>query len=101
MSPAATLPRRLPDTFRRHRFNYKLVERSGRVAIYEQRAGNHLVAYEVALIRVQKALPFPHGSSETRNPHQMRERYPSDEDWGCYGWTCSLYGSKVGSPVTR
>ena len=27
------------------------------------------------------------------------ERYPSDNDWGVYGWTYSLYGGEGPGPV--
>jgi len=92
-------PRAVPESFQRNGYHYRLVERSGRVAIYAQYTGTRLLAYEVAIIRLQKALPFLHKSPQNDDLPQMRERYPSDEDWGCFGWTCSLYGGQVPAAV--
>lgn len=77
---------KIPNSYSKNGFDYTLVARVGRVAIYEQRKDNKLWAFEVCWVRERaarefKGVVFPAG-----------ERLPSDAEWGLYGKTYSLAG---------
>jgi len=81
--------------FRWHGYDFGLIERSGRTAIYSQSHGTKLFAYEAVIIRLQHAPPSVRGSARNGEVVPKAERYPSDGDWGRYGWTYSLFGGQV------
>ena len=85
----------VPTSFRKHGYDYRLVERSGRTAIYSQSLSSKLYAYEAVIIRLQNPPPSVRGSARIGEVVTKGERYPSDGDWGRYGWTYSLFGGKV------
>ena len=85
----------VPVSFRKHGYEFRLVERSKRTAIYSQSRGSKLYAYEAIIIRYQNPHPFMRGSARIGEVFPKVERYPTDRDWGSYGWTYSLFGGKV------
>lgn len=76
----------IPDTYSKNGYDFELVTRVGRVALYAQKRSGVLVAYEVCLIRSRDArMCFG-------KPVEAMEYLPSNEDWGVYGKTYSLSG---------
>lgn len=86
----AETPKPLQREFRRHGFSYRQRRRIGNAAIYEQNApGWPSPNYEVIAIRSCRGHP------KSRFAGQLVERYPSNTEWGVYGFT---YGG--GKPDT-
>jgi hypothetical protein len=83
----------IPQVYGKNGYAYNLLSRQGNVAIYEQRKGSRLFAYEVVKIRVNKASKF----KGVEYPES--ERLPSDDDRGIYGKTFSCYGSSQAGEV--
>jgi hypothetical protein len=81
--------RQLPEEFKgkgsQKGWDFTLVSRNGKYAIYEKRSES-IVYYEVVIIRVRKAasVKYPNG---TVVEYPEMESYPRDEDFGTYGWT--------------
>jgi hypothetical protein len=81
----------IPNTFRHHGWNYKLVRRTAHVAIYSQSMHPDLpdngkaAAYEIARIRTREAATITMGGV-TREV-QAGEYLPTDREWGRFGWT--------------
>lgn len=80
-------PRPLGDSYQKNGFDYELVMRDGKFAIFAQRARRHdgsvggVLAYEVIVIRVKKE------SEAFGKIVPCREVAPADEDFGMYGWS--------------
>lgn len=82
----------IPAKFSKNGWNYKLLERSDRVAIYSQSrhpdlpANGKATAYEVVLVRVAppKTINDPIRGARTLG---VREFLPSTEEFGRFGWT--------------
>jgi len=79
--------KRLPDTFMKYGYAFKLVQRGRNKAIYAEYLGNHHFAYEVIKIRVH---PARYNAFFDRHDPEM-EIYPSSEQWGRMGWTCNTW----------
>ena len=76
--------KKLPDSFMKYGYAFKLVQRCQNKAIYAEYIGNHLFAYEVIKIRVH---PARYNAFFNRHEPET-EIYPSSEQWGNMGWTC-------------
>jgi hypothetical protein len=84
---------RLPDAYRKNSYDFRLVERVGDVAIYEQRepSNGRLLCYEVFIIQAQKAALMPSGRTSV-----VKEVPPSSTTWGELGFSCwTLEAAKV------
>lgn len=79
---------KIPDTYAADGYDFRLLERKGDVAIYEQwhRDPVKLVGYEVCVVRIRAAGEI----KGQRFP--ASERLPSANDWGKLGWSfgCGL-----------
>lgn len=75
----------LPEQYRKNSYDFKLVERNGDVAIYEQREplDNRFLCYEVFIVQKQKASVLPNGMQI----HE-KEVSPSASQWGTLGYSC-------------
>jgi len=74
--------KQLPTELRKNGFNYKLVCRTDRKAVYCQYVNTNLQYYEVFIIR-------KHGDIEIAgNKLEAAEQYPGDNDFGKTAWTC-------------
>ena len=73
----------LPDEKRKNGFQYILVGRSTRKAIYAQYLWGTVIGYEVVIIRVH---PTKYSHFLNR-PIPEREVYPSTGEWGKFAWT--------------
>lgn len=71
----------LKESFSRKGFTFTLLKREGDKAIYEQKMGSKLLAYEVIKVRRHDGYTIAGVFMEPS------ETYPSDSDWGTYGWT--------------
>ncbi len=86
----------LPATYSANGWNYKLVQRTGDVAIYSQSmhpdlpAGGKAAAYEVFVVQKRKAREMFGCDVEAS------EAVPSPSQWGAKAWTChTLERAKV------
>lgn len=77
----------LPTTFRDGGFEFRQLERVGRVAVFEKRKGGLDVSFKVVRIR---QVPETTMFGRTVPAH---EAMPSSEQWGLYGWTCRDKGA--------
>lgn len=72
--------------FLKNGFTHELLERRGRVCLVRRhKEGGRSPNLEVVVLRVRKASTFRVGGREIHSPEH--ESYPSNEDWGTYGWT--------------
>jgi hypothetical protein len=71
----------LKKEFYRKTFTYKLLKREENKAIYEQCRDGKLMAYEVIIIRRHN------GYTLAESYIEPAETYPSDSEWGVFGWT--------------
>lgn len=75
----------LPITKKDGQFTLTQIWRDASWAIYEKTNPNHSKStFEVVKIRIAQPKSLPSGSHLP-----LRENYPSDSDWGKYGWTAS------------
>ncbi len=75
----------LSKKIRKQGFTFTQVLRRGNVAIYEQmKPGWAKPGYEVIIIRVGKG----HYLSDQKD--SLMERYPTNNEWGKYGWTHTI-----------
>lgn len=91
----------LPKTFRSQGWDFEQIQRTGSVAIYyksrraggwDVRGGRRVGGYEVIKVRWSEGgHRFPSGKVA-----QPGELYPSDCDWGTYGWS---YNDLAGAMV--
>lgn len=74
----------ISTTYRKNNYEFKQVNRTGDVAIYEQRepSNNRLLGYEVFIIQHQKESILPNGLKV-----QAKEVTPSASSWGNLGYT--------------
>lgn len=71
----------LKENFTKKGFEYKLIKRVGDKAIFEQTKGKKIKLYEVIKIRRHDGYTI---AGVTMEP---AETYPSDSEWGTFGWT--------------
>ena len=62
-------------------FDYRLHKSEGKIAIYFQFLENNFLGYEVIRLKFHKGV-HRHGTF-----YPDRYLYPTDNDWGVYGWT--------------
>ena len=72
----------LPDKLRKNGFNYTLIRREGRSAIYEQTYTDKIKYYEVFTLQVRPKEVI-HGKE-----YPEREVFPPDSDFGVIAWSC-------------
>lgn len=83
--------KQLPEKYSKYGYNFKLLKRNDKVAIYSQSTHPDLPEdgkacdYEVIVIQRQKANTFKRGDTEIAV--EAREMVPSTEEWGTKGWT--------------
>jgi hypothetical protein len=70
----------LPQTIRRNSFEYRLICRTGRTALYEQTISEKRKAYEVFKIIISPERFF------NGNLFEAMERFPNNEDFGVSAW---------------
>jgi len=82
----------LPEKYRKNSYEFSLVERTGDVAIYEQREplNNRVIGYEVFEVQKQEE-----GEAFGR-PVVAKELTPGNEQWGYLGFTCVSLGAAKG-----
>jgi len=71
----------LKEKFTKKGFDYKLIKREGDKAIYSQTKGPKIKCYEVIKIRRHDGYTIADVYMEPS------ETYPSDSEWGVFGWT--------------
>lgn len=72
----------LPETFRKDGFDFKLVRREGRFAIYTKTKPTYKTpSFEVGVIRRNKA------RTAFGRDFEDSESWPSSEEWGVRAWT--------------
>lgn len=71
----------LPVTFTKKKFLHKQIKREGEFAIYERQKEGQSKHYEVVIIRSHN------GYELAGNKFPPAEMYPSDSQWGVFGWT--------------
>lgn len=72
----------IKSNFSKKGFDYSLIKRENDKAIYKQSRGN-VTAYEVILIR-------RHNGYNLGDVYiEPSETYPSDNEWGVFGFTCT------------
>ena len=71
----------LPKTFKRWGYTFNQLKREGNVAIYEQKKGKKVFAYEVGIISIRKE------RSIGKLTLPATEQWPPSEKWGISGWT--------------
>lgn len=91
-----TAPRPHPNAWRENGFHHEIIKRRGPVVLVRKtRPGTVWVngqtippssaeSWEVARLRLDRPHTFPNGAS-----YPWRESYPSPEEWGERGWTCT------------
>ena len=80
----------IPETYSKNGYNYRLIERTAKAAIYGQHMGSRLIAYEVVKVRVRAGR-----ESEVNGRNvvfEAGEYLPSTEEWGRFGWTYPVNG---------
>ena len=77
--------KRLPGSFTKYGYTFKLVLRDTNKAIYAQYLGEDLIAWEIVKIRVRP----PRYNKFLKREEPAREVYPTSEQWGKMGWTVS------------
>ncbi len=77
----------LPLSYSKKRFDYKLIQRSNKAAIYSQSFEGKLLAYEVFQVKVAKAYSF--GGIQ----FEGGEYTPSDESFGMWAWSFGIFST--------
>ncbi len=75
--------RKLPPTFNKYGYTFKLIVRSQFKAIYGQYMDEALIAYEIIKIRVRP----PRYNHFLNREEPATEIYPSTSQWSKMGWT--------------
>ena len=73
--------KQLPIELKKNSYTYRQLERTESKAIYEQRMGNKIIAYEVFLIKSHD------GYTLAGNYIEPAETYPHNEAFGVSAWT--------------
>lgn len=71
----------LPPTWQEAEWRFRLLKRTGMVALVAKSKGGR-DHFEVVIVQRQAARTFPNGQT-----YPAKEAMPSDETWGTYGWT--------------
>jgi hypothetical protein len=78
---------RLPETFRKNRLDYKLIERNDKVGFYEQYVNKIPCGYEVARIQI-----LPEFTNVAGTHYPVREALPTNDEFGMEGSKCFFAG---------
>ena len=74
---------KLPSRFKYDGFEFKLIKRTERIALLRKKLpGSEAEHFEVVIIQV-----YPEEERFGRK-YPKREKMPSTNSWGTYGWTC-------------
>lgn len=76
----------LQDIIIKRRFEYKLIQREGNIAIYSQSFEDEIIAYETIVIKVGP--PHP----QSKEDYTSIELYPSENQFGINGWSYANNG---------
>jgi hypothetical protein len=75
----------LPASFRSGGFDFRLVKRTGDIALFEKRKPTHTRSFfEVVIVQKRKEATFPSGRVTPAH-----EAMPASEQWGSAGWSYS------------
>jgi hypothetical protein len=74
----------LAARFKRHGFEFERLCRVGPIAIYKRSRRDRLVSFEVVVLRPTPERMLPDGTIVP-----AKERYPTNSEWGEYGWSCT------------
>lgn len=86
----------LPASFTKNGFSHKLVRRKGLVAIYERTPlQGQAKDYEVVRIQEHEAAKVLDKKINEYRTIEAGEHYPSNEQWGTYGFTYTNIESAV------
>ncbi len=72
----------MPEVFTYDKFQFRLIDRAGDIAIYKKQRGVRNISFEVVIIQKHPPATWPDG----RITH-AREALPASESWGEGGWT--------------
>ena len=91
--------KKIPETFRKNRFSYKILKRSDTVAIYEQKNKEGVVVgYETHKVRSRVFSPREfkqRDGSVKRYEGGKAECLACDEEFGVLGWFFECYGNAL------
>lgn len=90
--------KKIPETFRRQGYDYKLLIRDGNVVIYEVKRPFGVVGYDVMVVKIQRPSIFKiknEDGSITEINYEVKEKLPNDEQFGKYGWSYNKYDNAV------
>lgn len=73
----------LKTSFRHDQYDFQVVSRQNNVAVFIKTKGS-FTTYEVIIVRQKSTPPSKEGIRDTY------EAYPQSEEWGTYGWSCSI-----------
>ena len=76
--------REIPQQYTKDGYTHTLLQRDGKVAIYEQRKGD-ILYFETVVIRKRTA------DNDFVGTKAGDEYIPSSSEWGIYGWTYTSY----------
>lgn len=79
--------KQLPQTLTRKKFIYEQVQRSDKVAIYSQKEGDRVLAYEVFKVRKLNSYVLAGITFEES------EAFPHDEAFGLWAWSISVFNN--------
>ena len=77
--------KKIKDTFTKNDFDYRLIARVGRIALFEQFDAKEVCGYEIHKIRVKPIQPMFLPGDEYKG-YTHYEKLPSNEEFGKYGW---------------
>lgn len=91
--------KKIPDTFRKNSFDYHLVKRSVKTAIYRQESLGVLVGWEVHKLRLdkQRIIKFsnPDGTKKIIIEYPLREKLAGNNEFGNFGWYFENYDNAL------
>lgn len=77
--------KQLPQTLVRKKFIYEQVQRSDKAALYSQKEGDRILAYEVFKVRKLNSYVLAGITFEES------EAFPHDEAFGLWAWSISVF----------
>jgi hypothetical protein len=89
---------KIPETFNRQDYSYKLLIRENNNVIYEVRRTWGICCYEVMIVKIQKPMIWKAKNKDgTINEikYEEKEKLPGDEQFGSLGWTYDKYDNAI------